>query len=351
MLRALPLALLASLALPASAATRNAPLKVPTGSVTGSLRASWTEISRADPMTRTDATITFTIEDRLRSPGAAEAWVTEPIPDFARGVLRSSYAYLLRARVSVDAFTRTVDNVCDDGSTARTTTTVSSVNRPQGLLQLPEDPVVNLLAHAGTTELGLVDVVQGDAPDIREAVVGMGVVTARTTGADCSGVDEDGQSVPKAVDTSAQVPLATLAGGGAVAAIVVDANDAPLRVLAGGAIAMDHASPLFYQGTSPETDTFTGTWSPNVRLAGPLRSQRAQCRLPTARRLSRVHTVRGARRLLRRYGIPDVVYGGPRRHAGRARTFFLKKGTTAYAFCGATLGTRGAPRLYSVALR
>src|SRR3954470_11291772 len=86
MLRALALATVAALGMPGAAGARIAPLAVPTGTVTGSLRADWTEISRADPMTRTDATITFTIEDRLRSPGAAEAWVTEPIPDFARGV-------------------------------------------------------------------------------------------------------------------------------------------------------------------------------------------------------------------------------------------------------------------------
>ena len=351
MLRAALVATVFAWALPGAAAARVAPLPVPTGAVTGTLRATWTEISRADPVTRTDATVTFTIEDRLRSAGAAEAWVTDPIPDFARDVLRRTYAYLLRTRISVDAFTRTVDDVCDDGTTARTTTTVTAVNQPQGLLQIPDDPIVNLLARSGSAELSIVDVVQGDLPDIREAIVGMGVVTARTTGADCSGVDEDGQSVPKAVDTSGQVPLATLVGGGATASIIVNANDAPLRVLGGGAIAMDHASPLFYQGTNPETDTFSGTWSPNVRLAGPLRVQRAQCRLPTARRLARVHTVRGARRLLRRYGVSQVVYGGARRHAGRAGTFFLEKSATAYAFCGATLGTRRAPLLFSVARR
>ena len=351
MLRAVLLATILVSVVPVAAEARIAPLPVPTGAVSGTLRANWTEISRADPVTRTDATITFMIDDRLRSPGAAEAWVTEPIPDFARDVVRRSYAYLLRARISVDAFTRTVDNVCDDGNTARSTTTVPAVNQPQGLLQIPEDPVVNLLARSGTTELSIVDVVLGDVPDVREAIVGMGVVTARTTGADCSGVDEDGQSVPKAVDTSAQVPLAALVGGGATASIIVNANDAPLRVLTDGTIVMDHASPLFYQGTNPETDTFTGTWSPNLRLAGPLRSQRAQCRLPTARRLARVHTVRGAQRLLRRYGVPQVVYGGARRHAGRAGTFFLKKSATSYAFCGATLGTRRVPLLFSVARR
>src|SRR5689334_4975669 len=77
MLRAVAVAVAVAIvlvaALPAGAATRIAPLTVPTGAVTGTLRASWTEASRADPVTRTDATITFTIEDRLRSPGAAEA--------------------------------------------------------------------------------------------------------------------------------------------------------------------------------------------------------------------------------------------------------------------------------------
>src|SRR4051794_6846392 len=100
-----------------AAQARIAVLPRPIGAVSGTVQARWTEIRRAGPRTtRTDAAITFTVSDRLRARGAAEAWVPQPQPDFVLDVFRRDYAHLLRARVAVDRFMRTVDDVCETGA-------------------------------------------------------------------------------------------------------------------------------------------------------------------------------------------------------------------------------------------
>src|SRR3954447_25176374 len=101
-------AALAIIVFASTAAARVPVVARPVGSVSGTVTARWTEVVRGDTTTRTNAAITFTVEDRLRAPNDAEQWVPQPQPDFVLAEFRGNYAYLLRARVAVDAFTRTV---------------------------------------------------------------------------------------------------------------------------------------------------------------------------------------------------------------------------------------------------
>ena len=326
----------------ASAAGARVPvLPQPTGSFAGTLTATWTEILRADTTTRTDAVITYTVEDRLRSAGEAEAWVPQPQPDFVLAEFRGDYAHLLRATVSVDAFTRTVDDVCDDGQAARTTTVVTGLVQPHALLQTTQDPTLNLPRRTGVTDLRPVDVIAGSVASEQEIVAATGIVATRTTGTDCGDTDQDGLSEPRAVDTQAELHLGALAGADVIEAMV-DAADLSLRVAPDGTLVMDRPQSLLYQGLKPDTDTLTGSLTPDVRLAGPPRAQRALCALPTRGQVSRVHSLRAARRLLRRHGFPDVVFVAPR---GRPPRSFTLHAPSPYDFCGVTLGTRRHPVL------
>jgi hypothetical protein len=329
------------LTLPAGAAARVRVLPKPTGAVSGNLTATWTEVLAGEKSTRTDGAITYSVQDRLRAADAAEAWVPQPQPDFVLAQLRGNYAYFLRAQVAVDRFTRTVEDVCDNGETARTTTVVSGLVQPHALLQTTQDPTLNLLARTGGADLRPVDIVVGSGLSEREDVAATGIVATRTTGTDCSGTDEDGLSVPRPVDTQAQMHVGELVGAGVIASLI-EAGDASLRIGPGGLLVMSQPDALLYQGTDPENESLTGTWTPNLRFAGPPRSQRALCQLPSKARMARVHTLRGARRLLRRHGFPDVVFVAPR---GRRPTRFRLDAPSTYDFCGVTLGTRRRPVL------
>ena len=317
-------ALAVVLALPGAAAARVRPVVRPTGTVSGTLSASWTEIRGA---TRTEGTVTYTVEDRLRSPGAAEAWVPQPQPDFVLDVFRGGYARLLRAEVSVDRFVRTVDATCPDGRAVRTTTVVSGIAQPHALLQLAQDPALYLPGRTGEIAVAPVDVVVIDVQaGEQEDVPATGMVATRTTGTDCSGT----------VDTQATLHLGELAGADVIAAMG-DAAEKPLRVVAGGALATDVVQPI-------AVESVTGSLTAHLRLAGPPRSQRARCLLPSATRMARVHSLRAARRLLRLHGFPDVVFVRPR---GRTPTSFTLAAPSRYALCGVTLGTRRHPLLRS----
>lgn len=334
-------AVVLALALAPAAEARIRVLPRPTGAVSGTVNANWTEVLRGDRTTRTDAAITFTVEDRLRSAGAAEAWVLQPMPDFVLEELRRNYAYLLRARVAVDAFSRTTDDVCENGAAVRTTTVVTDLVQPHALLQMTQDPTLDLPHRTGGADVRPVDVIVGTGAAEREDVAATGIVAVRTTGADCGATDEDGFSAPRSVDTTAQLPLGELAGAGAIASMIA-AADVSLRVVPGATLVMDRSQPLAYEGVSPDNETLTGSLRPDLRLAAPPRSHRALCELPTAARMARVHSLRGARRLLRRHGFPDVVFVRPR---GRPPTSFRIAAPSNYDFCGATLGTRRHPVL------
>lgn len=334
---AVPLAFL----LAPAAGARIPALPAPIGPVSGTLNATWSEVLRGDQTTRTDASITYTIEDRLRSSDAAEAWVPQPQPDFVLDEFRRGYAHLLRAQVTVDAFTRTVDDVCDDGAAARTTSVVTGIVQPHALLQTTQDPTLNLPRHTGGTDLRPVDVVTGSGATEQEVVAATGIVTVRTTGTDCADTDADGLSQPHPVDTATTVHVGALAGGEVIEAMI-DAADGALRVAADGTLVMDQPQSLLYQGLSPDTDSLTGSLRPNVRFAGPPRAQRALCLLPSRAELARVHTLRAARRVLRRHGFRDVVFVEPRR---KTPTRFRLTAPSSYDFCGATLGTRAHPVL------
>lgn len=135
--------------------------------------------------------------------------------------------------------------------------------------------------------------------------------------------------------------LGQLAGADVVESIIA-AGDMSLRVTRGQGLVIDQPQPLLFLGLDSQTDTLTGSWTPDVRMAGPLRSQRARCRLPGRARMARVHDLATARRLLRRRGFPDVVFVPPAH--GQARSFVLDA-PSRYAFCGVTLGTHRHPVL------
>src|SRR4051812_841198 len=127
---------------------------VPTGPVAGTLHVDWTFTQHAasPQLIRTDGAVTFTIEDRFRDPGAPAAWVTDELPDFVQSNFRKRYGLLVRARVAVDHVTTTADDVCADGSATRTTTVVTAVTQPHGLLAT-YPPTLNLVKHEGTAGL------------------------------------------------------------------------------------------------------------------------------------------------------------------------------------------------------
>ena len=325
-----------------AAQARIAVLPRPIGAVSGTVQARWTEIRRAGPRTtRTDAAITFTVSDRLRARGAAEAWVPQPQPDFVLDVFRRDYAHLLRARVAVDRFMRTVDDVCETGAPARAITLVTGLIQPHALLQTTQDPTLDLPRRTGATDLRPVDVFVRTGGEEREDVPATGIVATRTSGTDCTGFEPDGRSAPRAVDAHTQMHLGELAGPDVVESII-GAADMPLRVTRDQRLVMDEPQPLVFLGLNSQTDTLTGSWSPHLRLAGPPRAQRALCRLPGARRMRSVHTLRGARGLLRRYGFAHVAFVPP---GGRTPTSFSLDAPSADAFCGVTLGTRRHPIL------
>ena len=310
------------LALPGTAVARIRPLARPIGPIAGTLTVDWIETRGA---THTAGTLTYTVENRLRSPRAAEAWVPQPQPDFVLDVFRGDYAHLLRATVTVSRFVRTVDATCPDGRTARTTTVVSRIVQPHALLQIGDDPALYLPGRTGETAVAPVDVVVVDAEaGEQEDIPATGMVATHTSGTDCSG----------AVDTQATVHLGELAGADVIGAIV-DAAAKPLRVLPGGALATDSVQPL-------TTQAVTGSLTTHLRLGGPPRSQRARCLLPSPTRMARVHSLRAARRLLRAHGFGDVVYVPPR---GRTPTSFSIRARSRYALCGVTLGSRRHPVL------
>src|SRR3954454_4946858 len=330
-----------ALACTSAADARIRVLPRPIGSGSGTLAVNWTEILQGDQTTRTDGTITYTVEDRLRSPAEAESWVPQPQPGFVLTVFHRDYGYLLRALVSVDSFVRTVDDVCGDGQAIRTTTSITGIVQPHALLQMTQDPTLDLPDRTGETDLRPIDVIIDTANGEQEDVPATGMVATRTTGTDCGATDADGVSAPRPVDTQATLHLGALVGANVVEAML-DASQGPLRIAPGGATVMDASQPLVYPGAAPATESLTGSVKPDVRLAGPPRSQRALCRLPDGARMARVHSLPAARRLLRGYGFPDVVYVPPR---GRAPTSFALKAPSPYDFCGVTLGSRRHPFL------
>lgn len=320
----------------------------PTGTASGTLRVAWTETLHAarPQLIRTDGGVTFTIEDRFRAPGEPEAWVTDELPDFARTNFRRHYGYLLRARIAVDRFTTTADDVCEDGSAVRTTTVVTAVTQPHGLLATTE-PTLNLVRRTGTTGLAPDDETERQGVFIlAHSVVGTGRVTTHTTGADCNGFDDQGRSAPSPVDRTDELSLARLMGGDVATSIIASpGSEIPVRVAAGGATVMDHEAKLVYIGTHPERESIEGTWKANVRWGGPPRAQRASCELPSVAELRRVHSLAAARRLLRRHGIPGAVYGGARYDQAPQGSFIITSASP-LAVCGATLGTHKFPLLY-----
>ena len=337
-----PLLTLALAWSPAAAVARQ-----PTGSASGTLRIDWIEtIHAASPqLIRTDGSVTFTIEDRFRDPAAPASWLAEELPDFIRTNFGRHYGFLLRARVAVDHVTTTADDVCQNGAAVRATTVVSGVTQSHGLLATSE-PTLNLVKRTGTTSLGPDDETEREGVFIlRHGVVGTGRVSTRTTGADCSGFDDEGLSAPAAVDRTGELALVDLMGGEVLRSIILSpGSEIPLRV-AGGTAVMDRDVKLQYAGTHPEREDVEGTWSANLRFGGPPRAQLALCELPTVAELRRVRTLPAVRALLRRHGLPRAFFGGARYDQSPQGTFIITSAAP-IAPCGGALGTRKFPLLF-----
>jgi hypothetical protein len=321
---------------------------LPTGPVAGTLHVDWTYTQHAarPQLIRTDGAVTFTIEDRFRDPGAPAAWVTDELPDFVQSNFRKDYGYLLRARVAVDHITTTADDVCADGSATRTTTVVTAVTQPHGLLATAP-PTFDLVKRKGTAGLAPDDETERQGVFIlRHGVVGTGRVATHTTGMDCSGFDDQGRDSPAPVDRGDEMSVAGLMGGEVITSIIVSPGiEIPERVGPDGVAVMDHEAKLLYNGVHSERESLEGTWRAQVRFGGPPIAQLASCELPSFGELRHVHTLAGARRLLRRHGIPRAVFGGGRYDQSPRGRFIITSGSP-LAPCGRTLGTQKFPRLY-----
>lgn len=320
-------------------------LTTPNSTASGTFRVVWTdELHPSVPrLIHTEGSVTYTVEGRLRGPGDGATWITEPLPDFVEATVRRGYGMFLLARASVDGYFSTAEYTCDDGSVARTTTMVTGVTAPRALLETIE-PTLDLPHRRGTSDVQLAFAEKRDGPHLlAQAIFATGQVATRTTGQDCSGSNENGLSAPGPVERFGEVPLLRLMGSD-VAASVQSERDIGVTVSADGASVMTGDRRLSF-GTGRGDESLAGTLSLDMRFGGPPHAQRALCKLPSYARMARVRSLRAARALLRRHGIPSAPFGGARHSATRAGSYFLKS-ASGLGFCGAPLGTRRDPVLY-----
>ena len=335
----------------AAPATARASWGHPKSKVSGGMRVTWTSDSGdtnevGSTLSHADGVVRYTIIDRAIGNSALEAWVPGELPSWADK--RVGNGFLMRATLDVDRFDASARTVCDGGQMAEVTTRVTGIPQPHALLAT-EEPTVDLLAGHGTVDLDLPFLIHRDGViRLGQVVVGTGAVELTTTGTVCS-TDEDGAPVVVAQDPSVR----TLSVADLMGAKVVSAVDDGFRRMA-ATVARDGSLTL---APKPRTlinddgfqqyETISGTFEPQLHLAGPPASQSAECTIPTFSEMRRVRSLAAARALVRAHGFPSVALA-PSRAAiprqDRDARFVLDFGSPTW-ICGQPLGTRRYPVL------
>ncbi len=321
----------------------------PASRASGTVRASWTaqEGEATAPGTsasRAEGTLRWTIAGRIGAFGEVASWLPGGYPEWSDGG-RFEWPFLLRTTLTVEAFSAVTRAICGDGSPAETTTTVTAVPQPRGLLRQGLTRL-DVPRGRGTTDIDVPLTERTDGGRVlASAFVGAGIVTTTTTGTDCLGSTEDGRTTPAAIEPrTADVSVPRLLGSEAFIAAVQQAQELPVRVGRDGSLRVLASLPQT-RGRAPGVRV-TARLEADVTLAGRLADHGADCALPDEPAMNRVRTLAGARGLLRRHGFPRAPLGAPmpRNQLQRRARFGLDTGSPA-APCGRSLGTRREPVL------
>ena len=297
-------------------------------------------------LSHTDGVVRYTIIDRAIGNSAVEAWVPGELPSWADK--RVGNGFLMRATLDVDRFNASARTVCDGGQTAEVTTRVTGIPQPHALLAT-EEPTIDLVGGRGTVDLDLPFLIHRDGViRLGQVVVGTGAVELTTTGTVCS-TNEDGAPVVVAQDPSVR----TLSGADLMGAKVVSAVDDGFQRMAttvardGSFTLAPKPRKLINDDSFQHYETITGTFEPQLHLAGPPAGQSSECTIPTFTEMRRVRSLAAARALVRAHGFPSVALA-PSRAAiprqDRDARFLLDFGSPTW-ICGQPLGTHRYPVL------
>ena len=335
----------------------------PNSKVTGGALVAWTADSgKLDGPGATvwhrDGAVRYTIVDRALGRGVPQAWIPGEFPrEVSRKVAWPGWynqdpgnGFYLRARLAVDHYRETSRTLCEGGLIAESATEVTAVSRSHALLETQE-PELDLATRRGTVDLNLPFLVLRDSiRRLGEVVVGTGAVKLTTRGSSCS-ADESG--APILVTDAPTVQTATVADiMGPKVLSAVDDGYGPAAAQMATTIGRDGsftlaATPrrLSYSADYPVVggERISGTFTPQLNVAGPPSAQSSSCTVPTFAQLRRVRSLVAAQRLVRRSGFTRA-YVGPSRPAyprnDHDARFDLDFGGSVWP-CGQALGSPG----------
>lgn len=346
-----PVALALVIATGGTPATAGASWGHPTSNVSGGMRVTWTSDSGdtnevGSTLSHADGVVRYTIIDRAIGNSAVRAWVPGEFPSWADE--RVGNGFLMRARLDVDRFTASARTVCDGGQMAELTTRVTGIPQPHALLAT-EEPTSDLVRGHGTVDLDLPFLIHRDGViRLGQVVVGTGTVELTTTGTVCS-TDEDGAPVVVAQDPSVRtLPGADLMGAKVVSAVDDGFQRMQTTVAHDGSLTLaPKPRKLINDDGFQHYETISGSFEPQLHLAGPPAGQSAECTIPTFTEMRRVRSLAAARALVRAHGFPSVALA-PSRAAiprqDRDARFLLDFGSPTW-ICGQPLGTHRYPVL------